>query len=83
MAFKFTAGQFVRLGIQEKGTYLHKTMTPLITSKKQDHEAQGYETSGQPVDLDGYVFRAYSVASSPYDEFIEFFRSSPLRGIYQ
>ena len=68
--FKFTAGQFVRLGIHGKDLqYFAKNHeTKLITSETQD-----YETKGQHVDLDGYVFRAYSVASSPYDEFIEFF----------
>ena len=73
--FKFTAGQFVRLGIHGKDLqyFAQNHESKLITSKNQDHEAQGYETQGQLVDLDGYVFRAYSVASSPYDEFIEFF----------
>ncbi len=63
--FKFTAGQFVRLGIHGKDLqyFAQNHDTKLITS----------ETQGQLVDLDGYVFRAYSVASSPYDEFIEFF----------
>lgn len=63
--FKFTAGQFVRLGIHGKDLqyFAQNHETKLITSK----------TQGQLVDLDGYVFRAYSVASSPYDEFIEFF----------
>ena len=78
--FKFTAGQFVRLGIHGKDLqyFGHNHETKLITSETQGHEAQdyeeqGYEAQGQPIDLDGYVFRAYSVASSPYDEFIEFF----------
>lgn len=73
--FKFTAGQFVRLGIHGKDLqyFAQNHESKLITSKNQDHEAQGYETQGQLVDLDGYVFRAYSVASSPYDEFIEIF----------
>ena len=73
--FKFTAGQFVRLGIHGKDLqyFAHNHETKLTTSENQDHEEQGYETQGQLVDLDGYVFRAYSVASSPYDEFIEFF----------
>lgn len=68
--FKFTAGQFVRLGIHGKDLqyFAQNYETKLITSETQD-----YETKGQHVDLDGYVFRAYSVASSPYDEFIEFF----------
>ena len=63
--FKFTAGQFVRLGIHGKDLqyFAQNHETKLITS----------ETQGQLVDLGGYVFRAYSVASSPYDEFIEFF----------
>ncbi len=63
--FKFTAGQFVRLGIHGKDLqyFAQNHETKLTTS----------ETQGQLVDLDGYVFRAYSVASSPYDEFIEFF----------
>lgn len=73
--FKFTAGQFVRLGIHGKDLqyFAQNHETKLITSEAQDYEEQGYETKGQHVDLDGYVFRAYSVASSPYDEFIEFF----------
>mgnify|MGYP001940277441 FL=1 len=63
--FKFTAGQFVRLGIHGKDLqyFAQNHDAKLITS----------ETQGQPIDLDGYVFRPYSVASSPYDEFIEFF----------
>lgn len=68
--FKFTAGQFVRLGIHGKDLqyFAQNHESKLITS-----ETQVYEAQGQLVDLDGYVFRAYSVASSPYDEFIEFF----------
>lgn len=63
--FKFTAGQFVRLGIHGKDLqyFAQNHETKLMTS----------ETKDKPIDLDGYVFRAYSVASSPYDEFIEFF----------
>ena len=73
--FKFTAGQFVRLGIHGKDLqyFAQNYETKLITSETQGHEEQGYEAQGQLVDLEGYVFRAYSVASSPYDEFIEFF----------
>lgn len=73
--FKFTAGQFVRLGIHGKDLqyFAQNNETKLITSETQGHEEQGHETQDKPIDLDGYVFRAYSVASSPYDEFIEFF----------
>lgn len=52
--FKFTAGQFVRLGLQRS----------ILAYAKHKPQA---ETS------DEIIFRAYSVASSPYDEFIEFF----------
>ena len=73
--FKFTAGQFVRLGIHGKDLqyFAQNHDTKLITSEMQVYETQDYEAQGKPIDLDGYVFRAYSVASSPYDEFIEFF----------
>ena len=68
--FKFTAGQFVRLGIHGKDLqyFAQNHDAKLITS-----ETQGDEAQDKPIDLDGYVFRPYSVASSPYDEFIEFF----------
>lgn len=73
--FKFTAGQFVRLGIHGKDLqyFANNHETKLTTSETQGHEEQDYETKDKPIDLEGYVFRAYSVASSPYDEFIEFF----------
>ncbi|CAM3357020.1 ferredoxin--NADP reductase [Moraxella osloensis] len=78
--FKFTAGQFVRLGIHGKDLqyFAQNHDAKLITSETQGdeaqgHEAQGHEAQDKPIDLDGYVFRPYSVASSPYDEFIEFF----------
>ena len=73
--FKFTAGQFVRLGIHGKDLqyFAQNHETKLITSEMQVYETQDYEAQDKPIDLDGYVFRAYSVASSPYDEFIEFF----------
>lgn len=51
--FKFTAGQFIRLGVQAaKLAYFSQKANTEPTST---------------------IFRAYSVASSPYDEFIEFF----------
>lgn len=52
--FKFTAGQFVRLGVKPSEL--------------------AFFAQSQPDGLDAdTIFRAYSVASSPYDEFIEFF----------
>nr|WP_315041029.1 ferredoxin--NADP reductase [uncultured Moraxella sp.] len=47
--FKFTAGQFVRLGLKP---------TDITALQSDDDET---------------IFRAYSVVSSPYDEFVEFF----------
>lgn len=52
--FKFTAGQFVRLGVN-KADLAHFA---------------SHAKSTQTCDT---IFRAYSIVSSPYDEFIEFF----------
>lgn len=49
--FKFTAGQFVRLGVNP-------------------NNLQQLQNDNLPNEN---IFRAYSVASSPYDEFLEFF----------
>lgn len=63
--FKFTAGQFVRLGIHAADLqyYAHRHTT----------EETAIQAITEDSGIEGYVFRAYSVASSPYDEFIEFF----------
>lgn len=55
--FKFTAGQFVRLG---------------LNPTELQHFNQDQLTLASSV-LDERIFRAYSVASSPFDEFLEFF----------
>jgi len=58
-SFKFTAGQFVRLGVNpSKLKYYQQT-----------------EVSDETADaaLNEDVFRAYSIVSSPFDEVIEFF----------
>ena len=55
--FKFTAGQFVRLG---------------LNPTELQHFNQDQSTLASSV-LDERIFRAYSVASSPFDEFLEFF----------
>jgi len=59
-SFKFTAGQFVRLGVNP--------------SQLKYYQQQG-EASDKVSDtaLDEDVFRAYSIVSSPFDEVIEFF----------
>ncbi|KAF0569041.1 Ferredoxin--NADP(+) reductase [Psychrobacter nivimaris] len=58
-SFKFTAGQFVRLGV----------------NPSQLKYYQQTEVSDETADtaLDEDVFRAYSIVSSPFDEVIEFF----------
>lgn len=58
-SFKFTAGQFVRLGV----------------NPSQLKYYQQIEVSDETADsaLNEDVFRAYSIVSSPFDEVIEFF----------
>ncbi|MEN8624421.1 ferredoxin--NADP reductase [Psychrobacter proteolyticus] len=58
-SFKFTAGQFVRLGVN-----------PSQLKYYQQTEASD-ETADTALNED--VFRAYSIVSSPFDEVIEFF----------
>lgn len=58
-SFKFTAGQFVRLGVN-----------PSQLKYYQQTNASG-ETADAALNED--VFRAYSIVSSPFDEVIEFF----------
>ena len=58
-SFKFTAGQFVRLGVN-----------PSQLKYYQEIEASD-DTSDTALNED--IFRAYSIVSSPFDEVIEFF----------
>ena len=58
-SFKFTAGQFVRLGVN-----------PSQLKYYQQVEASG-DTSDAALSED--IFRAYSIVSSPFDEVLEFF----------
>jgi len=59
-SFKFTAGQFVRLGVNP--SYLNYY--------KQQGEA-GNDVANEALNED--IFRAYSIVSSPFDEVLEFF----------
>ncbi len=59
-SFKFTAGQFVRLGVN-----------PSQLQYYQQQRAAADQVVEQAVDEE--VFRAYSIASSPFDEVLEFF----------
>lgn len=63
-SFKFTAGQFVRLGVNP--------------SRLKYYQQQGEEASDSAAHealeaLDEDIFRAYSIVSSPFDEVLEFF----------
>ena len=71
-------GHFVELGIHGKDLqyFAQNHDAKLITSKKQDHEAQGLWDARSARWPWWLRARAYSVASSPHDEFSEFFRSS-------
>ncbi len=61
-SFKFTAGQFVRLGVNpSKLKYYHEQ----TQDKLQDNSLNEA--------LNDDIFRAYSIVSSPFDEVIEFF----------
>lgn len=63
-SFKFTAGQFVRLG---------------VNPSQLQHYKQQNEMSNEAIDdklnaaLNEDIFRAYSIVSSPFDEVLEFF----------
>ncbi|MBP6495210.1 MAG: ferredoxin--NADP reductase [Psychrobacter sp.] len=63
-SFKFTAGQFVRLGVNPSQLKYYK----------QQVTANG-DSSNEEVDeaLNEDIFRAYSIVSSPFDEVLEFF----------
>ena len=58
-SFKFTAGQFVRLGVN-----------PSQLKYYQQSEASGEDSDAA---LNEDIFRAYSIVSSPFDEALEFF----------
>lgn len=62
-SFKFTAGQFVRLGVNPSQLKYYKQLSAVADT--DDEEL--YET------LDEDIFRAYSIVSSPFDEVLEFF----------
>lgn len=62
-SFKFTAGQFVRLGVNPSQLKYYKQL-----SKVADAEDEELDEA-----LNEDIFRAYSIVSSPFDEILEFF----------
>lgn len=62
-SFKFTAGQFVRLGVNPSQLNYYKQLSKVADAEDEDlNEA-----------LNEDIFRAYSIVSSPFDEVLEFF----------
>ena len=66
-SFKFTAGQFVRLGVNPSQLNYYKQL-----SKVADAEDEELDKTVNEV-LNEDIFRAYSIVSSPFDEILEFF----------
>ena len=62
-SFKFTAGQFVRLGVNPSQLNYYKQLSAVADTYDEELD----ET------LDEDIFRAYSIVSSPFDEILEFF----------
>ena len=63
-SFKFTAGQFVRLGVNP---------SQLKYYKQQRVAGNSVANEEQNEKLNEDIFRAYSIVSSPFDEVLEFF----------
>ena len=59
-SFKFTAGQFVRLGVNP-------------SQLKYYQEQNDADDAATDAALNENIFRAYSIVSSPFDEVLEFF----------
>ena len=66
VSFKFTAGQFVRLGVNPSQLNYYKQLSK-VADAEEDEDEDLNET------LDEDIFRAYSIVSSPFDEILEFF----------
>lgn len=63
-SFKFTAGQFVRLGVNPSQLKYYK-------QQRAAGNAAANEEQNEKLNED--IFRAYSIVSSPFDEVLEFF----------
>ena len=65
-SFKFTAGQFVRLGVNPSQLKYYKQLSAVA-----DYDEDDDEELNEALNED--IFRAYSIVSSPFDEVLEFF----------
>ena len=66
-SFKFTAGQFVRLGVNPSQLNYYKQLSAVANADDEELD----ETVNEALNED--IFRAYSIVSSPFDEILEFF----------
>ena len=66
-SFKFTAGQFVRLGVNPSQLNYYKQLSKVADAEDEELDKTVYEA------LNEDIFRAYSIVSSPFDEILEFF----------
>lgn len=64
-SFKFTAGQFVRLGVNPSQLNYYKQLSKVAEDEELDEDLNEI--------LNEDIFRAYSIVSSPFDEVLEFF----------
>src|SRR5699024_530874 len=62
-SFKFTAGQFVRLGVNPSQLNYYKQLSAVADTYDEELDEA----------LNEDIFRAYSIVSSPFDEVLEFF----------
>ena len=66
-SFKFTAGQFVRLGVNPSQLNYYKQLSKVADAEDEELD----KTVNEALNED--IFRAYSIVSSPFDEVLEFF----------
>ncbi|MGP5415845.1 ferredoxin--NADP reductase [Psychrobacter faecalis] len=66
-SFKFTAGQFVRLGVNPSQLNYYKQLSAVADTDDKELD----KTVNEALNED--IFRAYSIVSSPFDEILEFF----------
>lgn len=64
-SFKFTAGQFVRLGVNPSQLNYYRQLSKVADAEELDEDLNEA--------LNEDIFRAYSIVSSPFDEVLEFF----------
>ncbi|WP_286795924.1 ferredoxin--NADP reductase [Psychrobacter sp. UBA6291] len=67
VSFKFTAGQFVRLGVNPSQLNYYKQLNAVADTDDKELD----KTVNKALNED--IFRAYSIVSSPFDEVLEFF----------